>query len=216
MAQSRISDLSIRPAPILDIILYSGTTKGVISSIYKEVLSQYLQSCPMWVSCKWSEVLGLISEQQWNYVLGLTPQLSPSEAQRFLQLLLLHRVYRSPALLHKIGVRPNSCCPRCSLENAHILHMFLECGALEGFWREVIDIVHTVHQVRLDTDPKVCILGILEDLDEDSLASIGISRMLFQARKLIALHWLRPTPPTAREYITRLNTIIRLEKGVYI
>lgn len=160
-------------------------------------------------------MLGPISDQQWGCILELTPKLSPSEAQRFSQLLLFHWVYRSPALLCRIGVRSDSCCPRCNLEDAHILHMFWECSTLGGFWREVLGFIHRVHHLQLPSDPKVCILGILADLDEDSPVFLSISRMLFQARKLIALHWLRPTPPTVREYTDRLNHIIRLEKGVY-
>lgn len=213
-AQSCNLDISVQPTPVLDTLLGSASTKGVISTIYKELLFKFLQSYPIRVSQKWAAELGPISEQQWDYVLGLTPQLSPSEAQRFSQLMLIHRVYRSPAMLHNIGVRPDSCCPRCSLDNAHILHMFWECGHLERFWRGVLDVVHKVHPVRIGTDPRVCVLGILEDLDDDSPTSVSISRMLFQARKLIAQHWLRPTPPSTREYINRINNV-RLEKGVY-
>lgn len=80
----------------------------------------YLPSYPLQVRQKWEEAVGPISEQHWEYVLGLTPQLSPSEAQRFSQLLLLHRVYKSPAMLHRIRVRPDSCCPRCSLDKMRI------------------------------------------------------------------------------------------------
>lgn len=119
-------------------------------------------------------------------------------------------------MLCKLEARPDSCCPRCSLDNAHSKYMFWECAALGGYWKEALDVIHLVHHVRLYAHPRICILGILDDLDVDSPASLSISHMLFQARKLVALHWLRPTPPTFREYIARLNTIIRLEKGVYI
>lgn len=92
--------------------------------------------------------------------------------------------------------------------------MVWECTTLGGFWREVLDVIHIDH-LQLTLDPKVCILGILADLDEDSPVFLSVSLMRFQARKLIALHWLRPTPPTVWEYTDRLNHIIRLEKGVY-
>lgn len=216
LAQTRIANLSVIETFALDSILGFLNTKGVISEVYKSLLSQYLRSYPPPACQKWSEVLGPISEQQWGGVLDLTPKLSPSEAQRFSPLLLIHWVYRSPALLYRIGVRPDSCCPRCNLEGAHVLHMFWECTALGEFWREVLGIIHVVHHVRLPPDPKGCILGILDDLDEDSPVFLSISRMLFQARKLIAQHWLRPTPPTVREYTDRLNHTIRLEKGVYL
>lgn len=75
---------------------------------------------------------------------GAHASLSPSEAQRFSQLLLIPRVYRSRAMLCNIGVRPDAWCPRCSLDNAHITHMFWECVALGGYREEVLEVIHLV------------------------------------------------------------------------
>lgn len=57
----------------------------------------------------------------WNII----PWLSSSETQRFSQLLLIHRVCKSPAMLYRIAVRTDSQCPRCSLDNVHIMHGWL-------------------------------------------------------------------------------------------
>lgn len=75
---------------------------------------------------------------------------------------------------------PDSCGPRCGLDNAPIMHMFWECVELGGFWRDVLNVICSVHHIRLSADPRICILGILDDLESDSPVSLGISRMLFQ------------------------------------
>lgn len=143
-------------------------------------------------------------------------KLSPCEAQRLFQLLLIHRAYISASLLCRIGVRGDSTGPRCSLDDAHIIHMFWECVTLGGFWRNVLDIICSVHSIQLLAVPKTCFLGLLDSLDVDTPVFLSISRMIFQTRKLIAFHWLCPIPPTSPEYVARLNNIIRLEKGVYV
>lgn len=215
-AQLHLGDVVIHSNGTIDALLGASVTKGVISTIYQSLLQEHLKSFPLRVREKWASDIGPISDEQWDSVLELTPTLSPSEAQRLSQLFLLHRSYKSPSVLFKIGAWANSECPRCNLEDAHLLHMFWECTALGNFWNGVLEVIHEVYQLRLPTTPHLCVLGILDDLDSDSPILLGISRMLFQARKLIAQHWLRPSPPTRREYITRLNNIIRLEKGVYI
>lgn len=79
-----------------------------------------------------------------------------------------------------------------------------------------MDLIHSTYNIRLPDEPKICILGLLETLEADTPIFLAISRMLFQARKLIAYHWLRPSPPTLREYVALMNHIIRLERGVYL
>lgn len=123
--------------------------------------SLQIKSYPLQIYDRWSADLGPISEEQWVSILGLTPKLSPCEAQQLSQLYLVHRVYKSPSRLHRIGVRADSSCPRCGLEDAHIMHMFWECTSLGGFWNDILNLIHSVHSIRLPTDPKTCILGLL-------------------------------------------------------
>lgn len=133
----------------------------MISDVYRSLLTAHLKNHPLQICNKWTAELGPISEEQWEYIPELTARLSTCEAQRFSQLLLIRRAYKSPSLFGKIGVRTDSNCPRCSLDNAHIIHMFWECTAPGWFWRDVLDIIHSVHHIRLPADPKVCITGIL-------------------------------------------------------
>lgn len=214
-AQVQGGSLSPQRDPTVDSLLGSVSTKGVISMIYRALLSGFMADYTIPAKAKWERDVGQISEDQWTGVLNSTPSLSPSEAQRLSQLFLLHRAYKSPALLYKIGLRADSACPRCGQGDAHLMHMMWDCSALQGFWREVVNTINTVHGLQLMPDPKLCILGITDTPDPDSPIAISLARMLFQARKLVAQHWIRPSPPALREYINRMNNVIRLEKAVY-
>lgn len=215
-AQAQLTDLTIQPHCTLDFLLMATNTKGLISELYRCLLEEHLKAYPLQICNKWSAEVGPLSDDQWTSILELTPQLSPCEAQRLSQLYLVHRVYRSPALLCRIGARTDSMCPRCGRADAHIMHMVWECAALGAFWRAVMDLIRSTYNIRLPAEPKICILGLLETPEADTPIFLAISRMLFQARKLIAYHWLRPSPPTLREYVDRMNHIIRLERGVYL
>ncbi|XP_056406811.1 uncharacterized protein LOC130297964 [Hyla sarda] len=50
---------------------------------------------------------------------------------------------------------------------------------------------------------------------EPSLAEVGILRILYQARKLIAQFWIRSSPPGVADLIARVAHIVKLEKGIY-
>lgn len=41
---------------------------------------------------------------------------------------------------------------------------------------------------------------------------LGVQRLLFQARKLIAKYWLRPQPPSGSEFLNRMAEILCMEK----
>lgn len=118
--------------------------------------------------------------------------------------------------MFRIGIQADSKCPRCGRTDAHLMHMLCDCSELRVFWTEVLDLVKRVHGLQLSPSPRTCNLGILDTLDSDSQNMLSISRMLFQSWKLVAQHWIRLVPPSIREYVCRMNNIIRLEKAVYV
>lgn len=116
-------------------------------------------------------------------------------------------------MLYEIGVRSDSCCPRCGTGDTYILHMLWECSATGQFWTDVLSLIHRVYGVTLPTQPKTCIMDLIGDVAEPMPRFPGISRMLFQAWKLLALHWIQSSPASISENINRLNHII-CEYGV--
>ena len=47
-------------------------------------------------------------------------------------------------------------------------------------------------------DPKLCILGLLPDVEVDKYHTIFIFETLFLARKVIAQRWMQNVPPTVQ------------------
>lgn len=45
-------------------------------------------------------------------------------------------------------------------------------------------------------DPMPCLLGILEEVVQDNYLKEAANRAMFQARRLILLHWISQTAPT--------------------
>lgn len=128
----------------------------------------------------------------------------------------MHRVYRTPAFLLKIGVQPDAKCPRCSFEPADLMHTFWNCVPLGHFWNALISYLNQVFEISIPKTPLLCVLGVVEDSLGDDLFKITLRWLLYQARKLIAAHWLSPCIPTQKEFLAKIQYIIRMESGVYL
>lgn len=60
--------------------------------------------------------------------------------------------------------------------------MLCECSAIGKFWADVLNIIQRVYEVSIS--PQLCVLGLLSDLVCPAPRLLGVSQMLFQARKL--------------------------------
>lgn len=88
---------------------------------------------PVNAKSRWELDVGEIGDEQWDSVLEVIPQLSTNELLRISQLYLVHRVYRTPAFLQKIGVRSDATCPRCGLAPVDLLHTSVNFGMLSSY-----------------------------------------------------------------------------------
>lgn len=98
-------------------------TKGVLSSIYRSLLSKHINKVLLPVKDKWVSDIRQISEDQWDNVHGLTLTLSLCEAKRFSKIKLIHRAYKSLSMLFTIGARADLNCPRCGKDDAHVIRI---------------------------------------------------------------------------------------------
>lgn len=62
--------------------------------------------------------------------------------------------------------------------------MLCECSAIGKFWAVVLNIIQRVYEVLISPQPQLCVLGLLSDLVCPAPRLLGVSQMLFQARKL--------------------------------
>lgn len=70
------------------------------------------------------------------------------------------------------------------------MHMLWNCPKLFTYWQNVVETINQVYQTQIQTDPKICLLGQLEKEMYTLAIRIPIIRMLFIARKLIAMKWI--------------------------
>lgn len=99
---------------LLQKIIKSDTTKGLIAEIYAQLMNRIItQVGPFGSRDRWEADVGQITDVQWKRILELGPETSISPSQKALHLLLLHRAYYTPKKLYMFGCRPDDECPRC-------------------------------------------------------------------------------------------------------
>lgn len=72
--------------------------------LYKHLLSRRMSQSPLDLKTKWEGDIGPIEPGIWEEILQAIPKISVNENHRLSQIFLIHRVYRTPLFLHKIGL----------------------------------------------------------------------------------------------------------------
>lgn len=96
------------------------------------------------------------------------------------------------------------------------MHMLWKCPKLFRYWSEIVETLNKVFSLELKMEPKLCILGVGEDMTTGTCKSTIVQRCLFQARKLIAQRWQARTPPQIDEWCKTVTKTMWKEKAVYI
>ena len=116
-----------------------------------------------------------------------------SPAQRFSFLMLIHRTYYTPKRLFNFGWRVDAGCPRCH-DTGDLIHMIWRCPKLFRYWKGILDTINKIYKTKLEMNPRLCILGLGEEISRMTSTSKAVLRCLFQARKLIAQRWQAGNP----------------------
>lgn len=69
--------------------------------------------------------------------------------------------------------------------------------------------------VPISRDPMVCLLGGIDDEMLPMPAHTAVLRLLYMARKLIALWWITPRVPTRGKWVDSVNKLLIREKLAY-
>ncbi len=114
-----------------------------------------------------------------------------------MQFNIIHRVYYTPERLHKISISYSECCLRCKTEVGTLLHMFWSCSELETYWRNLIQTIDKIVNVRLPSHPRFMLLGDESILQFDQRKNLRLVEMaLISAKKCIAIQWKSEEPPS--------------------
>lgn len=63
-----------------------------------------------------------ITEEKWKYCCAQLMALSPNYKLRLIHFRFLHRLYRTPVQLYKMGLKEDNTCWRCVVEGAAFMH----------------------------------------------------------------------------------------------
>ena len=70
-------------------------------------------------------------------------------------------------------------------------------------------------QANVPLEPLHCILGVLEGVIEEEGTRVAFARALFQARKLILIHWKSREEPLLKTWVQHMGKTLLMEKFIY-
>lgn len=85
-------------------------------------------------------------------------------------------------------------CWRCGGTPRDFAHIFWNCPAIVGYWKEVLTFITQVTTIPLQPSMSICMLDLIEELIPTVVGRTLVGSPLFYARKAIALSWRKPTP----------------------
>lgn len=165
---------------------------------------------------KWENDLECTFEKDvWELICKNALTFSYNCRHRLIQFNIIHRVYYTPERLHKISDSYSECCPRCKIEVGTLLHMFWTCSELETYWRNIIQTIDKIVNVKLSFDPRFVILGDESVLHLDQRKNLRFVKMaLIAAKKCIAIQWKSEKPPSHTIWLKELSSYVPVEKIV--
>ncbi|KAJ1097830.1 hypothetical protein NDU88_002946 [Pleurodeles waltl] len=140
----------------------------------------------------WNEELQPeISVEQWEFCCGQLAELSPNYKLRLIHFKYLHRFYRTPISLKRMGLRETDECWRCGSALASFLHIAWSCPRLKDYWSQVFISVNQI-------------VGRL-DIPSPLLGLLGYGRLhallLLFAKRRVAIHWGRRRVPAVGNWL---------------
>ena len=203
------------PTPVFRTVFQAQDTKGMISQCYNMLLSSWLEGHPMKVAEQWETDLGPIEGEVWEEALLAVNACSLNVSQRVSQLYILLRVHYTPVKLFRMGRAPDPLCGRCRAAQGDLVHLLWRCPKLHRYWSEVLATLNSVFQTSVPLDPLCCLLGVLEGSIAEETTRVAFARALFQARKLILIHWKSREPPSVKVWVQHVGKTLLMEKYIY-
>ena len=78
---------------------------------------------------------------------------------RMLHFKILHNIYPSNILLHKMGIKPSDSCEFCA-EKDVLEHLFIHCERISGFWKNVFQIIFQLTNFKFPITDEHILFGI--------------------------------------------------------
>lgn len=170
------------PSKLISLLYYTIRQRGVAAASHK-------------AKTQWEQDIGPIDDADWNEILEGTKTVSPKMLDRLTQIYIVHKAYLTPLRLARFQHTPDPTCRLCRADPGSFYHLIWSCPVVQTFWAQVIRFLHDNMGSPVVLDPKLCILGLLPDVEVDKYHTIFISETIFLERKVIAQRWMQNVPP---------------------
>uniref|UniRef100_A0A8C5BXC6 Reverse transcriptase domain-containing protein n=1 Tax=Gadus morhua TaxID=8049 RepID=A0A8C5BXC6_GADMO len=195
---------------------YNIDIKNTLSKIYK--ILQENNETQDTVALKWNlELEGQLKEEDWENIYGTIHKTTNSRFWREYAWKIYTRFFITPKIQSKFKTSNSSECWRnCGENNADHSHVFYFCPSLNTFWKLITNSISNIFQINQVPEPKCFILGVTPDelISERDKYLFRILRIA--AMKQITRNWLKPTPPSFKNWKSNINNILEMERITYI
>ena len=126
------------------------------------------------------------------------------------------RTYITPEKVNKFNPNVPDTCVKCQTHKGTLFHCIWECGKIQKFWKEVINIISQITSKPIPLCPRLCILGLYPInliLKKHEITLINIC--LIHTKRLIAMYWKNVSCPNISHWLKELSSCLALEKLTY-
>lgn len=189
------------------------STKGLTSCVYKTVIDNLPAYENFSKKSKWeSDLSCTYDDDNWSRLLNSSQTVLVSTKHRQIQFNIFHRTYYTPYRLSKLSDGISDQCQRCKTSVGDLLHMLWNCVKLQSYWNNVITITSEVCGFRLDSDPKIWMLGDIASLKLLPCKRYFVLLASTAANKCILKNWKSTEPPNQKYWINELLSYCTPEK----
>lgn len=202
--------------PLETLCTQNTSQRHLISTIYSLLQETPHHSQTESFHLSWHKDLHLdLTEEDWETIHIHTHKGSLNVAIQENGYKILTKWYRTPSRIHKFSPSIPNTCWRCNGDVGSMIHIWWECPILQVFWREVHDIIQRVTTYTLDFAPAQYLLHHTT-LPKRSYHRLLAMHMVNAARLCIPVKWRSTSPPTIREWLTKIAKIEEMEELIYI
>lgn len=201
-------------SPLEDRLILDPMPKKAISLTYRKLCNN-LPNPFLTLREKWTSDLGQLDDEDWQQALMSPKEVAINCRFKLIQLKVLHRIYRSGALLARIGTRSDANCLRNCLEEGTFFHILWECSSIQVLWGAVSEKMQTALGKSIHLTPRLGLLNIWEDTDLTSIEKQWAALGFVVVKRLIAMYWGSQQRPLLTQWLTEMDRCMVAEKDVF-
>lgn len=160
--------------------------------------------------------VGVIENEEWDEILEDVKRVSPKLSDCLTQLYIIHRTYLTPQRIARYKPTYNPGCRLCDHTPGSLYHLIWSCPTIQAYWIQVVRFLHDQMGSPATLESKMCLLGLLPDLDAHKPLCTFLHETLFMARKVVARNWMQALPPTSQCWKKEISDTLPYKKLIYV